>query len=203
MEQSVPGTPRRRVTPRSAHAPRGLRRLVGRAFLPRGMRGRRDIRHRREAQSFALVHPFTLSDGEEQHVLGVRPRTPLARSHFPGSPEPLGDGGYSKMKISRNRRILLKTNDRVTFYSKIKRGLFAPLLSHRMPSRAAQQGVKPRQVFSPVTGSKQSIEDRNKCQEIAIAFQGPSQPLSDRIRASNSGYDGARKFPITAATRGD
>jgi len=91
MEHSALGTQRRQATPRSAHAPRDLRRLVGRAF-------RRDIRHRREAPSFALVHP--------RHVLDLRSLNSARRRHF-----------YSTMLPNRIRCISLITNDRDTFYS--------------------------------------------------------------------------------------
>ena len=183
MEHAAQGTPRQRANRRSAYPPRDLHRTVGRAF-------RRDIRRRREAHSYALVHP--------QHVLGLRSPNPAWRRHFPGSPKPLGEGGYPTMISNRIHCISLKINDRDTFYPTINRGVFATIISRRVPLSSAQTSVKPCQMFFALTYSKQRIETQNKCQEIAIAFRTLSRPLSPRIRASNSGYDGARKFPVVS-----
>ena len=137
---------------------------------------------RREAHSYALVHP--------QHVLGLRSPNPAWRRHFPGWPNPLGEGGYPTMISNRIHCISLKINDRDTFYPTINRGVFATIISRRVPLSSAQTSVKPCQMFFALTYSKQRIETQNKCQEIAIAFRTLSRPLSARIRASNSGYDG-------------
>jgi len=142
---------------------------------------------RRKAPSNAQVQP--------QHVFGSRPPDRARFRHFPGSPKPLGQRGYSTMLPSRNSCISLKTHDGDEFYSTINRGFLARPFSHRRPLAAAQKGVKPCQMFSAVTCSKQRIETQNKCQEIAIAFRTPSRRLSARIRATNSGYDGAGMFP--------
>ena len=143
MEHSALGTQRRQATPRSAHAPRDLRRLVGRAF-------RRDIRHRREAPSFALVHP--------RHVLDLRSLNSARRRHF-----------YSTMLPNRNRCISLITNDRDTFYSTKNRPGPAHLLPRRMPPPPAKKGVKPCQVFCSVSHSKRRIGTQNKCQQNEVS----------------------------------
>ena len=183
MEHTALGTPRQRANRRSAYPPSDLHRTVGRAF-------RRDIRRRREAHSYALVHP--------QHVLGLRSPNPAWRRHFAGSPKPLGEGGYPTMISNRIHCISLKINDRDTFYPTINRAVFATLISCRVPLSSAQTSVKPCQMFFGLTYSKQRIGTQNKCQEIAIAFRTLSRPLSARIRASKSGYDGARKFPVVS-----
>ena len=143
MEHSALGTQRRQATPRSAHAPRDLRRLVGRAF-------RRDIRHRREAPSFALVHP--------RHVLDLRSLNSARRRHF-----------YSTMLPNRIRCISLITNDRDTFYSTKNRRGPAHLLPRRMPPPPAKKGVKPCQVFCSVSHSKRRIGTQNKCQQNEVS----------------------------------
>ena len=181
MEHTALGTPRQRTHRRSVHPLCNLHRIVERGLS-------REIKRWPEAPSVAQVHP--------QHVFGVRSQGRVRRRHFPGSPNPLGEGGYPTMFASRNRCISLKTNDRDTFYPTINRGVFATLISRRVPFSSAQTSVKPCQMFFALTYSKQRIETQNKCQEIAIAFRTLSGPLSARIRASNSGYDGARKFPV-------
>jgi len=131
-------------------------------------------------------------------VLAIRSPRHVLRFHFLGSPEPLGEGGYPTRLSSRIHCISLKINDRDTFYPTINRGVFATIISRRVPLSSAQTSVKPCQMFFGLTYSKQRIGTQNKCQEIAIAFRTLSRPLSARIRASKSGYDGARKFPVVS-----
>jgi len=152
---------------------------------------------RREAHSrLALDVVATGAQVHPQDVLAIRSLRHVRRRHFAGSPKPLGEGGYPTMISSRIRCISLKTNDSDAFYPTINRGVFATLISRRVPLSSAQTSVKPCQMFFGLTYSKQRIGTQNKCQEIAIAFRTLSRPLSARIRASNSGYDGARKFPV-------
>jgi len=152
---------------------------------------------RREAHSrLALNVVAPGAQVRPRDALAIRSPRHVLRFRFLGSPEPLGAGGYPTMISNRIHCISLKIDDRDTFYPTINRGVFATIISRRVPLSSAQTSVKPCQLFFGLTYSKQRIGTQNKCQEIAIAFRTLSRPLSARIRASNSGYDGARKFPV-------
>ena len=138
-----------------------------------------------------------------------------SRLHFPGSPKPLGEGGYSSLLPSRNRCTSLKMNSGDPFYSSLGWGAFTTHMagpradhesaaiagrSREVPSRAQKRcqpvpGVLLRNFF------KRRIEARNKCQESECAFW---RPLGRRHPDSslNFGLSLTRGISSSAATQG-